>query len=69
MGTQLAVPHPANGALYLKLRDDPSTVQTLTLPVTPVSQTTAAKAAPAPAAPQATESVTPQSATPVIAGP
>jgi len=68
-GTQLAVPHPANGALYLKLRDDPSTVQTLTLPVTPVSQTTAAKAAPAPAAPQATESVTPQSATPVIAGP
>jgi hypothetical protein len=36
-GTQLAVPHPANGTLYLKLRDDPDTVQTLTLPVTPVS--------------------------------
>jgi hypothetical protein len=68
-GTQLAVPHPANGALYLKLRDDPSTVQTLTLPVTPVSQTTAAKAAPAPAAPQATESAPPQAATPTIAGP
>jgi hypothetical protein len=33
-GTQLIVPHPSNGALYLKLRDDPSTVQTLTLPVT-----------------------------------
>ena len=32
-GTQLLVPHPANGLLYLKLRDDPATVQTLTLPV------------------------------------
>jgi hypothetical protein len=28
------VPHPAGGVLYLKLRDDPATVQTLTLPVT-----------------------------------
>jgi hypothetical protein len=36
-GTQLIVPHPAGGVLYLKLRDDPATVQTLTLPVTPVS--------------------------------
>ena len=35
-GTQVTVPHPANGVLYLKLRDDPATVQTLTLPVTPV---------------------------------
>jgi hypothetical protein len=68
-GTQLSVPHPANGALYLKLRDDPSTVQTLTLPVTPASQITAAKAAPAPAAPQATEPVTSTAATPAIAGP
>jgi hypothetical protein len=34
-GTQLSVPHPANGILYLKLRDDPEKVQTLTLPVTP----------------------------------
>jgi hypothetical protein len=33
-GTQLSVPHPAGGVLYLKLRDDPATVQTLTLPVT-----------------------------------
>jgi hypothetical protein len=36
-GAQLAVPHPANGVLYLKLRDDPQTVQTLTLPVTLVT--------------------------------
>ena len=37
-GGQLMVPHPANGGvLYLKLRDDPQTVQTLTLPVTVVS--------------------------------
>ncbi|MGD0731129.1 MAG: hypothetical protein ABR956_07680 [Terracidiphilus sp.] len=32
-GTQLSVSHPAGGVLYLKLRDDPDTVQTLTLPV------------------------------------
>jgi hypothetical protein len=51
-GTQLTVPHPANGTLYLRLRDDPATVQTLALPVTlaspPVSQ---ALAQPEPAAP------------------
>ena len=51
-GTQLSVPHPANGVLYLKLRDDANTVQTLTLPVMPMSgltQTpTAQKAAIAP---------------------
>ncbi len=35
-GTQLSVPHPANGLLYLKLRDDPAAVQTLALPVMPV---------------------------------
>ncbi len=32
-GTELVVPHPTAGSLYLKLRDDPSVVQTLTLPV------------------------------------
>jgi hypothetical protein len=40
-GTQLSVAHPANGILYVKLRDDPGTVQTLTLAVTPASQTAA----------------------------
>jgi hypothetical protein len=34
-GSQLNVPHPVNGMLYLKLRDDPATVQTLSLPVMP----------------------------------
>jgi hypothetical protein len=34
-GTQLTVPHPVNGQLYLKLRDDPETVQTLGLSVLP----------------------------------
>ncbi len=54
-GAQLVVPHPANGSLYLKLRDDPQTVQTLTLPVTPIAapagpstgQTAAAQTQPA----------------------
>jgi hypothetical protein len=36
-GTQLSVPHPVNGVIYLKLRDDPQTVQTLTLPVLPIT--------------------------------
>jgi hypothetical protein len=35
-GTQLIVPHPSGGILYMKLRDDPATVQTLSLPVTPI---------------------------------
>ncbi len=34
-GTQLTVPHTVNGVLYLKLRDDPATVQLLTLPILP----------------------------------
>ncbi len=33
-GTELTVPHPVNGTLYLKLRDDPDTVQTLSIPIT-----------------------------------
>ena len=33
-GTEFIVPHPVNGTLYVKLRDDPSTVQALSLPVT-----------------------------------
>jgi hypothetical protein len=63
-GTQLSVPHPINNLLYLKLRDDPGTVQTLTLPVLPMNaagsappaapaQTGPAQAAPATAAPGA----------------
>jgi hypothetical protein len=40
-GTALTVPNIArsgtNGTLYLRLRDDPETVQTLNLPVTPIS--------------------------------
>jgi hypothetical protein len=49
-GTQLTVPHPSNGSLYLRLRDDPATVQTLTLPVTIVKESVA-QASSAPAAP------------------
>ncbi|MGA8090654.1 MAG: hypothetical protein WCA10_25490 [Terracidiphilus sp.] len=53
-GTQLIVPHPAGGVLYLKLRDDPDTVQTLALTVMPITPGTSAPAAiktPAPAQP------------------
>ncbi len=51
-GTQLSVPHPANGILYLKLRDDPATVQTLILPVMPITSQPA-QAIPAQAQPAA----------------
>ena len=43
-GTQITVPHPANGVLYLKLRDDPETTQTLSLPLMPMSAAAASKA-------------------------
>jgi hypothetical protein len=39
-GTELTVPHPVNGVLYFKLRDDPATVQTLTLAVMPLQTAT-----------------------------
>ncbi|MGO9796339.1 MAG: hypothetical protein ACLPLZ_09625 [Terracidiphilus sp.] len=32
-GTEMLVPHPVKGILYLKLRDDPASQETLTLPV------------------------------------
>ena len=50
-GAQLAVPHPVNGVLYMKLRDDPATVQTVSLPVTAVESK--ATATPTPAGPAA----------------
>ncbi|MFZ0392246.1 MAG: hypothetical protein WCF17_13795 [Terracidiphilus sp.] len=45
-GAEVAVPHPVGGMLYLKLRDDPSTVQTLNLPVTPMAPSLAQAATP-----------------------
>ena len=52
-GNQLSVPHPTSGVLFFKLRDDPATVQTLTLPVTPAAgaNATALKSQPAAATP------------------
>ncbi|HEX8711337.1 MAG TPA: hypothetical protein VF730_05645 [Terracidiphilus sp.] len=41
-GMDLEVPHPVSGALYVKLRDDPSTVQTLNMTVTVVPTRTIA---------------------------
>ena len=54
-GTELSVPHPANGVLYLKLRDDSATVQTLTLPVMPLNSATQSAAAPPAAVPSEDE--------------
>lgn len=45
-GAQFTVPHPVAGILYLKLRDDPSTVQTINLPVMLMSPSLAQAAAP-----------------------
>jgi len=54
-GAQLSVPHPVNGVLYLKLRDDPAAVQTLTMPVIlPPTSTAPAAAPPVPAPSQST---------------
>jgi hypothetical protein len=64
-GTQLTVPHPVNGVLYVKLRDDPATVQTLTLPVTPM-QTVTLPAEPGPA-PTATPAASPEGQKPPAA--
>jgi hypothetical protein len=66
-GTQLVVPHPSGGILYLKLRDDPATVQTLTLPVTligPLPTETAAARAHAAQAQPAGAAATPAKAPP-----
>jgi hypothetical protein len=65
-GNQLSVPHPANGVLYLKLRDDPATVQTLTLPVLSIKSPEAQPPIPAQALPA--DTVTPPS-TPEITQP
>jgi hypothetical protein len=54
-GTLLSVPHPATGVLYLKLRDDSETVQTLTLPVMPTGAPAAAAAQTKAAAPAKAE--------------
>jgi len=43
-GTQLTVPHPVNGVLYLRLRDDPETVQSLSMSVLPATPSTTAPA-------------------------
>ena len=64
---QLAVPHPVNGLLYLKLRDDPETVQTLNLP----AQLLPGPSAPAmpPSTPPATAPVQPATTAPAASIP
>ena len=54
-GTQIMVPHPSAGVLYMKLRDDPEAVAAVTLPVTseakPTSSAPLSSAAPGSFAP------------------
>jgi len=45
ISSELSVPHPVNGTLYIKLRDDPSDVNTVNLPMT-VSPPSSPPAAP-----------------------
>jgi hypothetical protein len=47
----LNVPHPGDGGLFIKLRDDPSSVNTVTLPVTMDPKVTGPEPAPAPSQP------------------
>jgi hypothetical protein len=61
-GTQLSVAHPANGLLYLRLRDDPATVQTVTLPVTPALPGSQPPAGPVPSTESQPEKTEPASA-------
>jgi hypothetical protein len=74
-GTQIAVPHPASGVLYLRLRDDPAAAATLTLPVVVVAndpkipaerpETNAPDGVPVvPATPPVAPPVTPQTGAP-----
>ena len=73
-GTELTVPHPTGGVLYVKLRDDPSTVQTLTMPVLPIASTTARNfahplPAEAPAETQPSPAAAPPATTPAPSAP
>lgn len=58
-GTQLTVPHPVSGVLYLKLRDDPDTVQTLSLSVMPMPPGSSVPGASKPTATTEKQSATP----------
>ena len=48
-GTQLSVPHTSNGVFYLRLRDDPASIQALTLPVLPSAPQAQSASTPPPA--------------------
>ena len=77
-GNALQVPHPVGGSLYVKLRDDPGSVNTVVLPTkTLPQQASAAHAAPMPVSapqpmpapkPDTTDDNPPASATPPAAG-
>lgn len=47
-GNTLSTPHPVSGTFYMKLRDDPATVQTVTMPITYAAPPSAPAPLPAP---------------------
>jgi hypothetical protein len=67
-GTQLSVPHPVNGTLYLWLRDDPETMQTLNMAVMPIGPTSQAAGTTAQQPTAGTGSSKPAAETPEGAG-
>jgi len=70
-GTELVVPHPVKGILYLKLRDDPASRGTLTLPVRLIAPSTPQDdlktLTPAPGAAPIASQVTPEATAPTPA--
>lgn len=61
-GDQLIVPNPAGGQLYVKLRDDPTIVNQITLAPPPAAPAATPALTPAPARPEYVPSATPTTA-------
>ena len=68
-GTSLTVPHPSAATLFLKLRDDPTNIDSAILPVAPHVHNAIHTAAPAPAAPTSPPSTPAKQESPALVAP
>ncbi|WP_158749152.1 hypothetical protein [Acidobacterium sp. S8] len=68
-GNTLQVPHPVGGSLFVKLRDDPSAVNTVVLPAKVLPQQASAHAPTQPAKPAAGDDTPPAATQPAAAQP